>query len=160
MGTGIITKQWSGKRLNIEEKLSLTDQIVEYLEEGYHSISELARMCQVNRTTIRRYLPFALKRYHGVKLNRGSIRTLELQRAYRLRERLTDELDGCQTIKEKVSITNQINNVSKHIAFISGIGAEAKTVTYNDVKQLVITRANPAEVSKIKQEAIEAGFEQ
>lgn len=160
MGTDVTTKPWDGKRLSIADKVTLTDQIVECLENGYHSVSELARQCQVSRTTIKRYLPFALKRYNGVKLNRASIRTLELHRAYRFRERLTKELDNCQTIKDKVSVSNQINNISKHIAFISGIGSEAKLTQYNDVKQLVITRANPAEVEKIQLQALEAGFEE
>jgi hypothetical protein len=150
--TEAIAKRKQGQQMLTDEKMALTDQIYEEMEQGYHSINALSERLRVNRTTIRRYKPFAQKRFEAVKVNRAAIRTLEISRANRHREWLMNELTGCTSIKEKMSVSNQITKVSQLIALLSGISIEAKVTQYNDPKQLVIVRAHPDAVKSTMQE--------
>lgn len=146
--TGTTSKRKQGQQMLTNEKMALTDKIYEEMEQGYHSINALSERLGVNRTTIRRYKPFAQKRFEAVKVNRAAIRTLEISRANRHREWLMNELAGCTSIKDKVAVSNQITKVSQLIALLSGISVEAKITHYNDPKQLVIVRAHPEAVKK------------
>ncbi|HVC36515.1 MAG TPA: hypothetical protein VNE40_03705 [Candidatus Dormibacteraeota bacterium] len=132
-------KRKQGQQLLTHEKMSLTERIVEAMEQGTLSIHGLAIKLGVNTTTIKRYKPYADRIYNNVKLDRAFIRNLQINRTMRLIERLTIELDSCKTIREKTLLYNQLSKYYQHIALITGIVSDSHHTNINQ-KQLVIIR--------------------
>ena len=152
MGTTSNSNLATVSRLNQTERVTLTDNIYEAMERGVHSVNGLSKELGVARTTIRRYKPYADKRYEAIKINKPGLRALELHRAMRHREWLIERLEACKTIKEQMAVSNQIAKFSQLIAITGGIGTEAKNVTNIDYKQLVITRSHPDEYRQTLEE--------
>jgi len=134
-----IVKRKQGQQLLTHEKMSLTERIVEAMEQGTLSIHGLATKLSVNTTTIKRYKPYSDHIYNNVKLDRTYNRNLQIERTMRIIERLTTDLETCKTIREKALIYNQICKYYQHVAVISGIVSDSHQTNISQ-KQLVIIR--------------------
>jgi len=132
-------KRNQGQQLLTHEKMTLTERIVETMEQGTLSLHGLATKLGVNTTTIKRYKPYADRIYNNVKLDRTYIRNLQINRTMRLIERLTADLESCKTTREKTLVYNQLSKYYQHVAVISGIVSDAHHANVNQ-KQLVIIR--------------------
>lgn len=141
--TPVIPKQKNGKTLTNAKRLIIISKLVELLCEGYQSTNKLSKILGVARATIETYRPLADEIIGKTKLDRNVIRNLQVQRTYQLIERLMNDLDTCNTIKDKSLIYNQIAKFSQHLALITGLNIE--TTVNVDHQKLVIIRANNSE---------------
>lgn len=134
------------------ERSDLLADLVDHLLAGVYSDNGLAKLCKVDRDTVKRYKPAAFKIIANTQVDQNQIRTLEIQRTYTRIDTLYKELDQKKlSVKDKMAIHNQIAKAESHLALITGLNVQT-TINVNR-KQLVITRAHPADVKKAKKEA-------
>lgn len=140
-------KRLPGQKMTISERQELIGCLVDELTTGMYSDRELSRKLNVGRSQIVKYKPYALKLIATTKIDRPSIRVLQIQRVYNRIEQLNNEFQPNQSIKDKMSIHNQLTKLEQHLAMIAGLNIETQ-ININQ-KQLVITRANPKDVRKV-----------
>jgi hypothetical protein len=135
-------KRKRGHQLLTDEKLKLTQDLVEVLQEGFYTDSALARKLNINQSTVKRYRPAAEGIIRSVKLDRSAIRNLQLQRSFKLVEGLVHDLEQAESTKEKRLIHSSIIKYFQHIGAIAGITTDSR-VEITENRQLVIIRPSP-----------------
>jgi len=139
------------QQMTSPERADLIASLVEHMLKGLYSDNKLAELCQVDRRTITRYKPAAIKIIGATKIDRANVRALQIQRVYTRLERLNAEFETEMTLKERMAVHGQITKLEQHLALITGLNVETKINV--DHKQLVITRAHPSAVKKAYKEA-------
>ncbi len=135
-----IAKRKPGQRLVNAERQVLIAKLVDELSNGYINSGKLAKRVGVTRDTVEAYRPLVDEIISKTRLDKNIIRNLQLKRTYNLIERLMEDLDKTNTIKEKTLIYNQIYKFSSHLALITGLNIE--THVNIDPTKLVIIRSN------------------
>lgn len=150
MESSVIRKRKNGERLTRQERDDLIIELVKCLQNGHTSTYELAQLLKISGPTVDRLRPMADKIIINTLPDRNTIRALEIQRTYRMIEKLSLAFDGEKKYrpshKMRMDISARILGFSKHLALITGLNVETK-VNVNQ-KQLVITRAHPDAVKK------------
>jgi hypothetical protein len=153
-------KRKPGQVMGRTERIDFVGDMIEHMMQGLYSDNKLAKMLDVDRRTVVKYKPQALKLISITKLDQNNIRQLQIQRAYYRIEQLIQDLNSQYeyidaegkphkaklSIKDKMAVHNQITKLEQHLALIAGLNVETKV--HVDSKQLVITRAHPDAVRK------------
>lgn len=133
-------KRKRGKQLSTVEKMDLTEHIARLMDDGTVSVHGLATLLNVNRTTVKRYKPYAQRLYGKVNIgSRVYHRNLQIQRMYAMIERLTVDLELAMTTKDKALLHSQLVKYYHLMALLSGIIHDTKEQSI-DHRQLVIIR--------------------
>lgn len=135
-----VRKRTQGQRLQNAERMVIISKLVDHLCEGYQSTNALAKLLEVDRSTIEAYRPLADELIGKMKLDRNVIRNLQVRRTYKIIEMLMADLIECDGIKEKTLVYNQIAKFSQHLALICGLNTEVQVTA--DASQLVIIRSS------------------
>jgi hypothetical protein len=150
----------SGHQMVQAKRMILIGKMYDLLTSGYMTTYALSRELGVSRKAIDLYRPLVDDLISKSKLDRTVIRNLELQRAYRVIEKLMEDLNEIEEaykplvggdalnaasyidrkIKAKTLIYNQIAKHSSRTALITGLNIETQVNV--DQHQLVIIRAD------------------
>lgn len=134
-----VTKRKQGHQLRNAERTVLISKLVDALCQGYQSTNSLAVLLKVDRSTIEAYRPLADELIGKMKLDRNVIRNLEVQKIYRLTEKLIKSLET-ETDKKYIMLTHdKIAKYTSLLASITGIGQEFSNVD-NKGSKLIIVR--------------------
>lgn len=128
-----------GTHLLTNEKMELTFSIVDLLLEGMETEAGLAKKLHVNRTTIRRYKPYALDIIGRAKHDRNAVRNRQIARTNLMIEKLSDDLKKAQNVKEKSLIYSSLAKYYHHLALVAGLLYDKQT-QQTDPQKLVIIR--------------------
>lgn len=169
-GSLIDIKPKSGERLTDAKKLTVISKLAEYLSEGYYSTYYLSKMTGLSQKMINKYRPVADELIGKQKIDRNSIRNVEIRRTYKLIEDITKDLekteelfsirdnDAYSDLNKKRDVMNrkvdiksklygQLIKQAQHLAQVAGINVE--THVNVDHQQLVIIRADGAKKKQV-----------
>lgn len=145
--TGSIEKGKRGQQMTNTKRFVVIHKLLEYLSESYYTTGKLAKLTGLSYKTVETYRPFVDRLLAERRVDRNTVRNLQVNRTYKMIERMVLDLDDIEAhikdvgrkIQLKATIYGQIVKYSSHLALITGLNIETQVNV--EQKQLVIIRA-------------------